>query len=395
MLLRHEEFRGFAQPALVAPRVVLCPLGEVPGEWHAHWDRLAAGASEPNVFAEPWFMLASARHLLPAGPIWLMSVWRGEGEASRLLGLLPVRIEPGYGRSPVPHVENWLHDHSFLGTPLVNPNDERAFWTAILEALDDAPWARGFLHITKLVEGGPVHLGLVEAARKLGRPCDIVHRAERALLASRLSPQAYYESSFRKKKRKELKRLSARLAELGALAFSVLQQPEEVRGWCDDFLALEASGWKGRSGSALALDPAKEAFFREIFREAFGAGKLEAVRLTLDGRPIAMLISFLAPPGAFSFKMAIDEEHARFSPGVLLQIENLRMLDRGDIAWTDSCAVENHPMINSLWRERRSIVRVTVPLSGWRRRAIFVAARTVENGAAMLRRLTARIGAKP
>ena len=36
----------------------------------------------------------------------------------------------------------------------------------------------------------------------------------------------------------------------------------------------------------------------------------------------------LTPPGAFSYKTAFDERYARFSPGVLLQRENLAMLER-------------------------------------------------------------------
>jgi CelD/BcsL family acetyltransferase involved in cellulose biosynthesis len=371
-----------------------CPLDDVPGEWHPHWDRLAARAAEPNAFAERWFVTTGARHLLRERGAGLIGAWTEEEGERALLGLLPLRIERRYGRSPIRHVENWLHHHSFLGTPLVRAGRETAFWTAVLDALDRAPWADGFFHINGLVEGGPVHRGLVEAARRLGRPCDTVHRSERALLASDLSPSAYYESTLRKKKRKELKRLSARLAELGALAFSTLRPGDDAGRWCDDFLALEASGWKGRRGSALASHPATEAFFRETFRAAAGAGRLDALRLTCGGRPIAMLINLLAPPGAFSFKTAIDEDYARFSPGVLIQIENLRLLERGDVAWTDSCAVEDHPMINSLWRQRRSIVRATVPLSGCRRRAAFAAARMLENGSALLRRLTTRTGAK-
>ena len=109
------------------------------------------------------------------------------------------------------------------------------------------------------------------------------------------------------------------------------------------------------------------------------------LRLTLDAKPIAMLVNFITPPGAFAFKIAFDENCARFSPGVLIKIENLKMLDREDVDWTDSCAVEDHPMINSLWAERREIVRVTVPLAGARRKALFSAARGLETLAATLR----------
>ena len=59
-----------------------------------------------------------------------------------------------------------------------------------------------------------------------------------------------------------------------------------------------------------------------------------------------MLATFLTPPGAFSFKTTFDEAFARFSPGVLLQRENLELLARPSIEWTDSCADMDHPMID-------------------------------------------------
>jgi hypothetical protein len=137
----------------------------------------------------------------------------------------------------------------------------------------------------------------------------------------------------------------------------------------------------------LASCPAKAAFFRDAIAGAQAAGRLEFLRLALDGRPIAMLVNFFAPPGGFTFKIAFDEENARFSPGVLIQIDNLAVLERPDVAWMDSCAVEDHPMINSLWTERCSIVRVTIPLAGRRRLALYAGARALETGSAALRRL--------
>jgi CelD/BcsL family acetyltransferase involved in cellulose biosynthesis len=356
---------------------------DVPLFWQRPWDELARSCAEPNVFSERWFVAAGIRHLLPDGPCPIVGVWRG----AALIGLLPVRIERRYGRTPVAHVQNWAHHQCFLGTPLIRRGEETAFWTELLKALDDAPWARGFFHMTGLVEDGPVHRGLAEAAALLGRPCPIVHRSSRALLESSLSPDAYFAQAVRKKKRKELARLSARLRELGEVTISRAGSAEETERCCDEFLALEAAGWKGRAGSALASQPAKSAFFREAVTGAQAAGRLEFLRLALDSRPIAMLANFFAPPGGFTFKIAFDEEHARFSPGVLIQIEYLKVLERPEIAWTDSCAAENHPMINSLWTERRSIVRVTVPLAGRRRGAIYAGARALETGSALVRRL--------
>src|SRR5947209_16383516 len=76
----------------------------IPLDWQRAWDRLAREASEPNAFAERWFVTAGIRHLLPDGQSWIVGVWRG---GSELIGLLPVRIERRYGRTPVAHVQNW------------------------------------------------------------------------------------------------------------------------------------------------------------------------------------------------------------------------------------------------------------------------------------------------
>jgi CelD/BcsL family acetyltransferase involved in cellulose biosynthesis len=355
----------------------------------SEWTALAANASEPNAFAEHWFLAASVAHLDTPADLRIAEVWEGQSPNRRLIGLVPIYIERRYGRMPVAHVENWAHFHSFLGTPLIRAGREQAFWTGILRFLDGQRWASGFVHLDCLVEDGPVHRGLADAARAVGRPCDVVHRSERALLQSDLDPQAYHEATVRKKKRKELKRLQSRLAELGRVETRTLAGAAELEPWCDEFLALESSGWKGSegAGSALGCSPSTERFFRDAVAGAFNAGKLDFLRLDLDGRPLAMLVNFLTPPGSFSFKIAIDEEHARYSPGVLVQLENLRILARPELDWMDSCASENHPMINSLWGERRPLVRVTVPLSGPRRRTLFTLCRLAENASASLRRI--------
>src|SRR6185295_3696806 len=149
----------------------------------------------------------------------------------------------------------------------------------------------------------------------------------RAFLDSDLDSRSYYERAVRAKKRKELRRQRNRLGELGHLESRLLEDPSELPAWCDAFLALEQAGWKGRVGTALAAAPAAERFFREALAGAWDAGRLQFRRLDLDGRPIAMLVNFLCAPGSFSFKTAFDENYAHYSPGVLIQLDNLAILD--------------------------------------------------------------------
>lgn len=340
------------------------------------WERLVARASEPNPFHEPWYLLPALRGLDPQGKVRLLVLESG-GE---WLGLLPVSRDRWYYRYPLPQLCNWVHGNCFLGTPLVAAGHERAFWQALLGWADRHAGTGLFVHLTKLGLEGPVAQALSQVLLEQGRTAAMVHREERALLQSGETPEAYLAASLSGKKRKELRRQFARLAEQGEV---LLERRDDAQGldvWCDAFLTLEAAGWKGKAGSALACDPATETLFRQALLGAARRGRLERLSLQLDSRPIAMLASFIGQPGAFSYKTAYDESLARFSPGVLLQLENLALLEREGVEWCDSCAAPDHPMIDHIWRQRRSLGRVSIAIGGAPRRALFRALVRLELG---------------
>jgi len=331
------------------------------------WDMLAEHASEPNPFFESWYLLAALRRFDPKGEVEILRFESG-GE---LLGLMPARRRWRYARWPFPHFASWLHANCFVGSPLVARGRETEFWQGLLDWADAHAGPALFLHLSHLPLGGVLGEALFAVADRLGRRAEVVHREERAFLCSDLSPEAYLEQALPGKKRKELRRQHARLSEQGRLT---VVRDNDTRGlavWIDHFLALEERGWKGAAGSALACSEATELMAREALAEAGRRGKLERLSLELNGRPIAMLATFLSGPGAFSWKTAFDEDYARFSPGVLLQRENLALLERAGTDWCDSCAAPDHPMIDSLWTERRPVGRVSIAIGGPARRAAF------------------------
>jgi CelD/BcsL family acetyltransferase involved in cellulose biosynthesis len=338
------------------------------------WDALAQLAAEPNPFFESWYLLPALRGFDPQGAVRLL-VLEADGQ---LVGLLPVRREASYYGYPIPHLRNWVHANCFLGTPLVARGFEQLFWSKLLEWADGHAGLSLFLHLAHMPASGPLHEALV--AVLTARPAATVLREERALLSSTVSPEAYYEAALSAKKRKELRRQHRRLEEEGMLAAERREDGAGLEQWIAQFLALEMRGWKGKANSALASDPRTAALFTEALHGAAARGRLQRLAFTLDGKPIAMLASFLAAPGAFSFKTAFDEGYARFSPGVLLQRENLEMLSREDIGWTDSCAAQDHPMIDHVWRERRAIARHSIGIGGPLRRSIFSALVRQETG---------------
>ncbi len=358
--------------------IILDPATAASPAFAAEWDALTARVGDPNPFYERWALMPSLELSDRASEVEIVAV-RSCGD---LIGLLPLaRSTSNYGH-PLPHVRSWLHANLFCAVPPIATGFEGEFWIGALSWLDSE--ARGvlFAHFPALPADSTCLAALRRVTHAQHRPAAIVHRGERALLASRLSPEAYFEQSLSGKKRKELRRQHTRLAELGALRFERREDAVGVAGWADAFLALEAAGWKGRAGSALASTPATAAFFRRALAGAAEAGRLERLTLSLDGRPIAMLANFITPPGAYSFKTAFDEDYARFSPGVLLQRENLALLARDGIEWADSCAAADHPMIERIWREKREIVHVSVAIGGKIRRALGAAILRAETGTA-------------
>ncbi|UAB79479.1 GNAT family N-acetyltransferase [Erythrobacter sp. SCSIO 43205] len=332
--------------------------------FRADWEALARQCAEPNPFFEAWFTLPSFEQFADSDAYKIAAYWVG----GRLTGLMPIKHSNDYYGHGLPYVGTWLHDHSFCGSPLVTKGQEKGFWKALVSCLDQTPGQALFLHLPALPEGGALDNALVAVLAEMDRASAVVERSSRAMLASNLSPEEYLAEAMSAKKRKELRRQKNRLSEFGELSFERLEGAECIEPWIEQYLTLEAAGWKGVAGSALKSKPASYAFFADAMYSAARAGKLERLALRLDGKPIAMLANFIAAPGAFSFKTAFDEDYARFSPGLLLQIENLDLLNRQDIAWTDSCAVEGHSMIERIWREKRAFVSRNVAIGGSLRR---------------------------
>lgn len=342
----------------------------------ARWDALADAASEPNPFHESWYLLPALRAHGNGRKTGILLL-----EADGIpLGLMPVTWSLSYYGHPLPNMRNWVHANCFLGAPLVAAGAELVFWRKLLDWADTNARHALFLHLACIPLASHLHQALTDVLRDQGRPAALVHHEERAMLASALTPDAYLEQALTGKKRKELRRQHKRLSELGALRVRRERDSAGLAEWTSRFLELERSGWKGNAGSAMACANDTRDLFRNALAGAAARGKLERLSLELDGTPIAMLASFLTPPGVFSYKTAFDESYPRFSPGVLLQRENLALLEDDRIVWCDSCASPDHPMIDHLWRERRTVGRISIGIGGPARRALFRQIARLETG---------------
>jgi hypothetical protein len=349
--------------------------------WLGPWQSLAHDALEPNPFHEPWMALPAWRHLGVSPAAVLVT-----GPDGGLHGIFLFRASRLSALAPLPVFESLQHTYGFLTTPLIRKGHAGPVLDTFFE------WLRRSRHGTPLWRlplasaDGPFQQALSEACRRRRLPTYQADAYPRALMQRSASADEYLEEAMSKKRLREVRRKDRALAARGRYEHRALSPGEPAGPWCDEFLRLEAAGWKGRDGTALACDPAHAAFFREMAEGAHAAGRLQLLGLYLDGRPIALKVNFLTPPGGFAFKIAYDEELHSQSPGVVLEADNVgRLHDSPAMKWMDSCAMPGHPMIDRLWTERRLVQDLWVatgrppgglavsllPLARWLKRLLF------------------------
>jgi CelD/BcsL family acetyltransferase involved in cellulose biosynthesis len=322
------------------------------------WEALAGEAAEPNPFYEHWMLLPALEAYGAGEEFRCAAVWLD----GALAGLFPLRLERRWRQMPVRAARSWRHRHLVIGTPLVRARTARECWTALLAARL-AP----VLELDWTAAGGPLYGALAEAATDGGYPWIVTDAYARAVLLRGRDPRLRFNSNMKN----NVRRWHAKLAARGAVRAVQLGPGDDARAWLDAFLRLEASGWKGRAGSALACRDDDRRFVAAIFPEAFRRGRLLVTGLDLDGRPLARHCMLAAGEGAFTFKIAYDESYASCSPGILADVENLGwFMEMPGPAWIDSHTARENTSYGRAWKDRRTVQRVAVGVHGAGRMAV-------------------------
>lgn len=337
--------------------------------WIPAWEELAANALEPNIFYEHWMLLPALEAYGRGKDICFVLVLVHDPHAAapaRLGGLFPLERPARFRGLPFRHMALWQHLHCFLCTPLLDREHARTCLAAFLDWLSGHSRGARVMEWVDVAADGPFFDLFTGLLKETGRPLFYSERQERALLRPRAGGDAYIEESLPGKSRKELRRLERRLAETGPIEYVELGPSDSLEQWIAEMLAMEATGWKGRHGTALGATDAGKRFFTSVVTAAARSGRLMMLGLRANGRFVAMKLNLLAGDGSFSFKIAYDERYRRYSPGTLLELENIRRFHalRG-VRWMDSCADSEHFMANRLWLDRRKLVTLVTAGRGF------------------------------
>jgi CelD/BcsL family acetyltransferase involved in cellulose biosynthesis len=348
-------------PVADAPTVVIVRDLDELKEHRLALENLAAEALESNIFYEPILLEPAVRHFGVGRQLELVLVYRSDGGARsrpRLTGFFPFERVGRYGGLPVSALVSFKHLHCFLCTPLVRRQGANETFSTALDWLTKTSGAT-LIELGSIGAAGSVHQLLLQELHQRRRLFWLRNWSTRAFFEPAVDAERYLHGAVSGLALKEVRRKARRLGEQGRLAWRELEPGEDARPWLDDFLRLEASGWKGREGSALACSAGEGDFFVAAATAAHARGRLMFLGLFLDDRPLALKCNFLTADGGYAFKIAFAEAYRAFSPGFLLEVENVRRLHRRPgVRWMDSCADAQHAMINRLWPGRRSLATV-------------------------------------
>lgn len=124
--------------------------------------------------------------------------------------------------------------------------------------------------------------------------------------------------------RSQLGRSRRALERDGRLVLRTTTRIEGLEHDLEVFLRLEASGWKGRMGTAVLSTPRTAALYRRFARLAAAAGSLRLHLLELDGVAVAGDLACRVAGRSALVKTAFDETRANDRPGLVLRAEALR-----------------------------------------------------------------------
>jgi CelD/BcsL family acetyltransferase involved in cellulose biosynthesis len=299
------------------------------------WDKLRAeivsrgGTVGP--FLRPEWMSVQAEALAPQG-YRLLTAWRG----AELCGLLPLVAESRrLSGAPARMLRSLSDEHSQRFDALVA--DEDAARALIAHVLRDPGWDVIELR-DAVIEPGTGVARLAEAAREEGCAVELWPSLQSPYLplpatVSGLADlgTAKFRANLKRRKRK-LER------EVGPVLSECLRgggDAHELAAAIEDALRLEAAGWKGAAGTAIACDEALVQRYRTLATAFARRGELALYFLVVDGVRRAFKLGIVDDGVCYLFKTGYDPALASYGPGYLLVESMLHDLIRRGVQTLD------------------------------------------------------------
>ena len=294
-------------------------------EWNAAWAR----GPRPEPMLRHDFVKAWIENFAPGAELRTFVV-RGGKEIHAALPLIET-VEKGADTCFV-ELTTWstpANDQSQRGGFVLGRRHEEALQLLWDRLADQPGWDR--LRLRELPDGA-AEWRLRDLAEKAGYPTGLWVSLRSpflelpATVAQKPAPGAkkppaiqgayeQIEAALDGKFRQNLRRRKRRLAEKGEVKYVLLDGKKDLEAALADFFDIEASGWKGEGGTAIAMKPETVGFYTQVARDAAKRGALALGFLEHQGKRIAGHLSIVESGRHFLLKVGYDESLREFSPG--------------------------------------------------------------------------------
>jgi hypothetical protein len=340
------------------------PAGTYGASYAEAFADLCRRAEAPNLHMAPAAVAAAMSFGIAADDI-VVIVAHEQGD-ERLLGLWTLRRTRSLRTGFAPVLEAPLVPlYEVSSAPVLDHERAGDVAVALAIAIVEAPDLPKLLKLPLLPTQGNVFIAIETALAATGSTITTFERWQRPMLVPEPGDDAerYLRRALGQGYKKRLQQ-HRQLEKAGALTLERHRGADAIAA-LEDFLALEAAGWKGRGGTALASLPQHCAYIREIVGNFAAADGIRIDLLRLDDRPIAGgLLLDLAGQSHF-LKIAYDEGQARLSPGRALAIAMLRAdFAAGAPFRLDSGAGDRVDPSAYPWGERQEMTNALIALGG-------------------------------
>jgi CelD/BcsL family acetyltransferase involved in cellulose biosynthesis len=299
-------------------------------------------------------VIAAANHLPEGGDVRL-AVVEDEG---RFVACLPFQhvLSGSRSLSPISYrtATSRIRRMNYLGTPLIDPAGGLDATVKLFETVADECRSEGAYaaELWDVAAGGAVDGYIQQAAEQLGLPLVVTESFERGILQRGDDDEEEASRSAR-----TVRNLRRKQRSLGrALGGEVVLVDRSDDDAIEDYVRLEASGYKSELGVAMTTFPGETEYFAEMCRSFAADGRLHFLSLMAGTTTAAMVAWIDAGDSVFQFKWSYDDNLAKYSPGLQIHVASIEHFrDNTDAAMLDTCTGRQNDFVSAMYPARRTL----------------------------------------
>jgi hypothetical protein len=277
------------------------------------WENLSGNVSqELQVLAHPWVSAYLETMLNPSESWSCFFAYHGD----ELVGVLPViATKDSMMGITMTRLRTPYNSHAPTGDLAIRKGDEEIAVPALLNVLGDHYSNILSISIEGVIEDSPTARVILEN-RSLGQFVSVEDQHWSFLPTD--DNFEVYINGLNNGFQRNLRRLRKKIYKLNNVEFRFLSGKDATEKDLVPFMELEASGWKGRNGTAIRSNRNLMAFYSAFVQRLAGRGLLEWHILSADGKPIAAHLALRLRRSLILSKIAYDEAYSEFAPGNML-----------------------------------------------------------------------------